>query len=73
MELPEVREGGWYFRQLFVNGVRARRARLPNRGYFGGGAAGPDPDWFTGHRRFRYRTDDLPDLSTPADGEAIVF
>ncbi len=74
VELPEVREGGWYFRQLFVNGVRARRARLPNRGYFQVEALlDQTPDWFTGHRRFRYRTDDLPDLSTPADGEAIVF
>lgn len=28
--LPEVRAGRWYFRQLFVNGHRAIRARTPN-------------------------------------------
>jgi len=29
-EVPDVRTGGWYFRQLFVNGKRAIRARTPN-------------------------------------------
>ncbi len=30
-ELPEVKAGKWYFRQLFVNGRRAIRARTPNQ------------------------------------------
>jgi hypothetical protein len=29
-EVPEVRAGNWYFRQLFVNSTRAIRARTPN-------------------------------------------
>ncbi len=29
-EVPEVKAGNWYFRQLFVNGKRAVRARTPN-------------------------------------------
>jgi hypothetical protein len=29
MDLPEVREGGWHFTQLFVNGVRRPRTRIP--------------------------------------------
>ncbi|MFO1521400.1 MAG: hypothetical protein U1G05_05025 [Kiritimatiellia bacterium] len=33
-DLPEVREGKWYFEQLWVNGVRATRARSPNTGFF---------------------------------------
>jgi parallel beta-helix repeat protein len=33
-EVPGVREGKWYFRQLFVNGQRKMRARTPNTGYF---------------------------------------
>jgi len=33
-ELPEVRAGDWYFQQLFVNGHRCIRARMPNDGYF---------------------------------------
>ena len=33
VELPEVRSGAWYFRQLFVGGSGASRARSPNTGY----------------------------------------
>jgi hypothetical protein len=29
-EVPEVKSGDWYFRQLFVSGTRAVRARTPN-------------------------------------------
>lgn len=32
-EIPEVRSGKWYFRQLFVNGERRPRARIPNEGF----------------------------------------
>lgn len=32
-EIPEVREGKWYFEQLWVNGRRAVRARTPNKGF----------------------------------------
>ncbi len=32
--LPEVRDGRWSFRELFVNGERKRRARTPNQGFF---------------------------------------
>jgi len=33
-EIPEVKQGKWYFRQLFVNGKRKNRTRLPETGYF---------------------------------------
>ncbi|HPD16146.1 MAG TPA: right-handed parallel beta-helix repeat-containing protein [Planctomycetota bacterium] len=32
--VAEVRDGKWYFEQLWVNGRRAIRARLPNKFYF---------------------------------------
>ena len=32
--IGEVREGTWNFRQLFVNGKRQIRSRLPNKGYY---------------------------------------
>jgi len=32
-EVPEVRDGKWYFRELFVNGQRRIRARTPNEGF----------------------------------------
>ncbi len=31
--LPEVKQGSWYFRSLFVNGKRRNRARWPKQGY----------------------------------------
>ncbi len=34
LSVPEVRDGRWYFRQLFFNGIRQPRARTPNEGYF---------------------------------------
>lgn len=33
-ELPEVAMGKWYFRQLFVNGERRSRTRLPKQGFY---------------------------------------
>ncbi|GMV97089.1 MAG: hypothetical protein AMXMBFR83_14480 [Phycisphaerae bacterium] len=33
-EIPEVRAGQWYFRQLFVNGRRRPRTRLPKEGFY---------------------------------------
>jgi len=32
-DIPSVRNGKWYFRELWVNGQRATRARHPNHGY----------------------------------------
>jgi hypothetical protein len=34
VQLPEVKAGAWDFAQLFVNGERRFRPRLPARGYF---------------------------------------
>lgn len=33
-QLDEVKGGRWYFRQLFIDGRRAQRARTPDMGYF---------------------------------------
>ena len=49
-EIPEVAEGRWYFRQLFVNGERRPRARLPK--------VGPEPE-----RRQFYWMEDVPGCS----------
>lgn len=32
--IPEVRDGKWYFEQLWINGQRATRARSPNKFYY---------------------------------------
>ena len=34
VNLPEVKNGEFYFRQLFVNGKRASRPRLPENGFY---------------------------------------
>ena len=39
--LPQVKDGRWEFRQLFVNGVRKTRARMPNSGFYR--IQGPSP------------------------------
>lgn len=43
IELPDVKNGKWYFRQLFVDGKRRQRARGPNEGYFRIGSLMPGP------------------------------
>lgn len=40
--VPEVRNGEWFFRELFAGGVRLARARAPNDGYFRVAKAGAD-------------------------------
>lgn len=49
-EIPEVAEGLWYFRQLFVDGKRRPRARLPK--------VGPEPE-----RRQFYWMESVPGLT----------
>ncbi len=33
-QIPGVKEGQWYFHQLFVDGQRRQRARLPHEGFY---------------------------------------
>ena len=33
-EIPAVKSGNWNFRQLFVNGMRRQRSRIPEEGFF---------------------------------------
>ena len=68
-EVPEVREGKWYFRQLFINGRRKQRARTPNRGYFqaDGEYLGLDPI------QFKYRASDVRREWVGGDVELIAL
>ena len=68
--VPEVAAGKWYFEQLWVNGLRATRARSPNDFYFymaGKVSHGVDP--LTGQpadlsqRAFRARAEDVQPLA----------
>ncbi len=57
VRLPDVREGRWDFAQLFVNGERRFRPRLPKRGYFT--TAGDFEMTDAGINGFLYQSNDL--------------
>ncbi|MCX8157659.1 MAG: right-handed parallel beta-helix repeat-containing protein [Verrucomicrobiae bacterium] len=72
LELPEVREGRWYFRQLWAGEQRLVRARHPNQGYFEIAAvpdAKPDSPWNVGQARFRVKAGEIQDWPTLKEGE----
>ena len=68
--LPEVREGKWFFRQLFVNGERKTRARTPNNGFFRIDGASPQDKPV----RLKFRGDDIKkEWAQSGDVEVIAF
>jgi hypothetical protein len=73
-DVPGVREGKWMFRELWVNGRRATRARYPNRGYL---AIAELPDkaaeWTQGQTRFRFRDGDLKAWKTVTNAEVVAM
>ena len=72
LELPEVREGKWDFRQLWAGGQRLSRSRHPNQGYFEIAAvpdAKPDTPWNIGQPRFRVKPGEIQDWPTLKEGE----
>ncbi len=75
-EVPDAKSGRWYFRQLFVNGRRACRARSPNQGFFRvDGLVDPKPgaEWNQGVDRFRFKPGDLRPWNDLNNVEAVVF
>lgn len=59
-DLPDARNGGWSFTQLFVNGRRCPRTRLPKTGYYRIAGLDEVPDnYATPQDRFRFKTGDL--------------
>jgi hypothetical protein len=67
--IPEVRDGRWYFRQLFVNGRRAIRARTPNFGFLrADGAKLSDTKPF----QLRFRGDDIKQAWAEAGDVEVV-
>jgi hypothetical protein len=73
-DLTEERNGNWFFRELWVNGRRAVRARHPNKGYLKvDGLVDPQSDWTQGQTRFRFGSGDLPAWKTIGVAEAVVM
>ncbi|HEX8235792.1 MAG TPA: right-handed parallel beta-helix repeat-containing protein [Abditibacteriaceae bacterium] len=74
--LPDVKNGSWNFTQLFVNGERRYRPRLPQNGYYHIAAAvGPSPKTGgKGHDRFAFRRGDVnPDWYNIQDVEFLMM
>src|ERR1039458_462664 len=70
--IPSVRDGKWYFRELWVNDQRAIRARHPNRGYLAiEGLPDQSAEWTKGHTRFRFREGDLKSWGTVTNAEVV--
>jgi hypothetical protein len=69
VEIPEVKQGKWYFRQLHVDGQRRPRARLPQQGYHK--VAGPAEP---GKRAFKFSPGQIdPGWRNLNDVEIVVL
>jgi hypothetical protein len=76
MQIPEVRDGKWYFEQLFVNDQRRYRPRLPKNGYyFIAAEAPPSPEaQGKGYDRFVFNgTDIRADWHNRSDVDVLCF
>ncbi|HYG33945.1 MAG TPA: right-handed parallel beta-helix repeat-containing protein, partial [Clostridia bacterium] len=73
-EIPEVKEGKWFFKELWVNGQRAVRTRHPNQGYLRVEALVDSAQhWLQGDMRFRFFEGDLEDWKTLTQADLIVM
>jgi hypothetical protein len=79
VDVPAVKDGSWYFKQLFVNGQRGMRARTPNEGYLRvakpftpapGVDRNSDPNC---HLGFIYSGTDLQNWPDLADANMLVY
>ena len=72
--VPEARTGRWLFRELWVNGRRATRARHPNKGYLGIAELPDKPaQWTEGHMRFRAGEGDVKGGPGITNAEVVVM
>ncbi|MDZ7957610.1 MAG: right-handed parallel beta-helix repeat-containing protein [Aulosira sp. DedQUE10] len=76
LEIPQVSQGQWFFRQLWVGNQRRTRARYPNKDYLQV-AEVPDANintpWTQGQSRFKYHQGDLKNWSTISNAEIVVM
>ena len=75
LEIPEVRSGKWVFNQLFVNGQRRYRPRLPKGSYyFIAGEMTPSKPDAKGFDRFKFKPGDIKgDWKNLEDVEVLPF
>ena len=74
--IPAVREGKWYFEQIWVNGETRRRAHTPDTGFFRvkGFPGGLPSNYQSRNRSFEYSEGDLnPHWTNLKDVMVIVY
>ncbi len=64
--IPEVKDGKWYFRQLFLNGQRQQRARIPNDGFY-------RTEGEMDRDSFKYKEDHFKDWNNLNGVEVVIF
>ena len=67
--IPEVKEGKWMFRQLFLNGERLQRARFPNETFYVIDEPGED----LGKSALRFKERDIRNWKNLNDVEVLLF
>ncbi|MEM1582816.1 MAG: right-handed parallel beta-helix repeat-containing protein [Candidatus Bathyarchaeia archaeon] len=76
-DIPEAKEGKWYFKQLFVNGERRFRPRLPEDGFFWiEDVPGKKPEelsLFDGSSTFKCASGDIKQWKNINDVEVVVL
>lgn len=68
--VPEVKEGKLYFHDLFINGKRQTRARMPDTGFYNVARTITGPD---SHSAFIYKSGDLKRWTNLTDIELLIF
>ena len=68
--IPQIKEGKWNFRQLFVDDKRQIRARIPNDSYYKIEEPLDEP---TGKKAFKFREGDFKNWHCLNDVEVIIF
>ncbi|MEW6356440.1 MAG: right-handed parallel beta-helix repeat-containing protein [Planctomycetota bacterium] len=77
-QIDDVKDGKWHFRQLFINGRRATRARSPNEGFFKVQALAdkdnaPGARWNQGVDAFKFKAGDVEAWENLNEIEIVVF
>lgn len=75
-DIPAVRDGQWYFRELFIDGQRRKRAHGPNDGFYRISAV-PDLDWNQpvqrGQNRFVFAPGEMKAFDNLSDVEVVIL
>lgn len=74
--IPEVKAGEWYFTQLFVNGQRRPRTRLPREGFYnftGLPTAPQGTPWNKGQDHANFKAGDLKPWKHLGDVEVVAM